>query len=96
MQESSVREVTDTQRKLYKQKVTETDIAAQKHQTNRQSKRNYNKPRYTVFSTSRPDKGNQKNAKENLEEEIKGLENEVASLKKYLITPPHNTSTFSP
>ena len=88
MQESSVREVTDTQRKLCKQKVTETNITAQKHQTNRQSKRDYNKPRYSVFSTSRPDKGNQKTTNENLEEEIKGFENEIASLKKYLITQP--------
>ena len=58
----------------------------QKLQTNRQNKYDYNKPRSAVSSTLNVSKENQKTTKKILEEEIKQLKNEVASLKKHHIT----------
>ena len=53
----------------------------------RQNRRAYKKPRFT--DSSRYEE-NQKATKENLEEEVKRLKNEVAYLKKDHITPPQH------
>ena len=53
-----------------------------------ENKRDHNKPRSAASATSNANDGNTQNTRQNLEEEIKRLENEVASLKKHHGTPP--------
>ena len=55
---------------------------AQKLLINRQNKCDQNKPRSAASATSNVDDENTQNLTQNLEEEIKRLKNEVASLKK--------------
>ena len=87
---------SNIQRKLSKQ-----DIAENKNNTsiaqlfitlfiNRQNKHDYNKPTSAASATSNADDDNTQNTRQNLEEEIKRLKNEVVSLKKHHVTPPQH------
>ena len=59
----------------------------QKLLINRQFKCDQNKPRSAASATSNADDENAQNLRQNLEEEIKRLKNEVASLKKDHVSP---------
>ena len=82
---------TNIQRILSKQNIAEssrTDQFPKSLLINKKNKRGDNKPKSTASPTSNADNENMQNPRENLEEEIKRLTNEVASLKKDHLTPP--------
>ena len=84
---------TNIHRKLSKQNIAETNnntSIAQKLLINRQNKHHHNKPRSIASATSNTDNENTQNMRQNLEQEIKWLKNEVASSKEHHVTPPQD------